>query len=100
MTDQTRTFHSGDLHIDISQTELHALRDALAAAVDLVAQQGTPGASQRTIRLRHALAVHLENDPTSAVLVAAAVWLDRYGSSGAPERMNKFREAVRRLETS
>lgn len=66
----------------------------LSAAQDVITNLRMPGASRRVIALRHALDSLTEIDPTSAVLVSAAIWLDRYGTSGAPKRLTDLQRAV------
>jgi len=73
---------------------LTATAPVLGAAQAVIDHRGEPNTSARV----HALTVALEDlvahDPVSAVVVAAAVWLDRYGSAGAPERLQDLQEAV------
>jgi hypothetical protein len=73
---------------------LTATAPVLGAAQAVIDHRGEPNASARV----HALSVALEDlvahDPVSAVVVAAAVWLDRYGSAGAPELLQDLQEAV------
>lgn len=73
---------------------LTATAPVLGAAQAVIDHLGTPGTSDRV----HALSVALQNlvarDPVSAVVVAAAVWLDRYGSAGAPGRLQNLIAAV------
>lgn len=69
---------------------------ARQAAVEVATYDGTPGTMTRIERLRSALDEATQHDTNLAVLIAAAVWLDRYGSSGAPVRLAALKEEVRR----
>jgi hypothetical protein len=87
------------MSIEITGEEMRVLRDALVAAKAVVNERGTPGAMARTQNMRDALEAATDSDPILATMVAAAVWLDRYGNAVASERLPSLREALARLET-
>lgn len=86
-----------------AQTPARTLdRDALltalqTAAQDVIDKRGTPGAMARTETLRHVLGALIQHDAQLAVVVTAALWLDRYGTAGAPERMVDLQDALDNL---
>lgn len=86
-----------------AQTPARALdRDALltalqTAAQDVIDKRGTPGAMARTETLRHVLGALIQHDAQLAVVVTSALWLDRYGTAGAPERMGDLQDALDNL---
>lgn len=75
------------------------LLDVMTAARAVSQGIGKRGSEQRRIQLGDALDALTAHDPTSAVLVAAAVWSDRYGSAGAPARLADLQDAVEALST-
>lgn len=76
------------------QAAIDTAPPVLGAAQAVIDHRGEPGASARVHALSVALANLVARDPVSAVVVAAALWLDRYGSAGAPERLQDLQEAV------
>lgn len=70
------------------------LPPVLAAARGVIDNLGKPGAAARFGTLADAVENLTQNDPISAVVVAAAIWADRYGSAGAPERLTDLQDAV------
>lgn len=77
-------------------------RDALLTALqvagrDVIDLRGTAGAMARTQRLAGILDALVKSDPELAVVVTAALWLDRYGTAGAPERMVDLQDALDNL---
>jgi hypothetical protein len=74
-------------------------RRALTAATEVTRLQGKPGGIIRASELRHALDAAAEADPHLAVMLAAVVWLDRYGSQGAPDRLRALSVALANTPT-
>lgn len=75
----------------------HALpyraRVVLEAADDVASGFGTPGSDARRKHLERAVDAATAADPDLALLVAAVLWLDRYGRAGAPGYAHRL-EAV------
>lgn len=78
---------------------MSALTDAVEAARTVVAERGTPGAMSRRQDLDAALDLIRLSHPELDVVIAAALWSDRYGRAGAGEAMNGLVDAVRALPT-
>ena len=81
---------------------LAADRNALLTAVQVAAQdvidkRVTPGAMKRTETLRAMLDALTATDAQLAIAITSALWLDRYGTAGAPERMGDMQDAVDNL---
>lgn len=76
----------------------HELLDVMTAARAVSENIGTPGATLRRVQLGDALDALMAADPTSAALVAAAIWSDRYGTSGSPARLADLQDAVEALQ--
>jgi hypothetical protein len=85
-------------HVEVKPEEFYALRNAINAAHAIVTENGKPGMLDRVEVLRARLETATDDNPILAILIAAAVWADRYGSSGAPQRLTALRHAVGRLE--
>lgn len=78
---------------DTEPTTDHA-EPVLTAAQNIIDNLRTPGVSDRVDALRVALQDLLARDPVAAVVVTAALWVDRYGSAGAPLRLTDLQDAV------
>lgn len=76
---------------------LGASLPVLTTARDAVENIGRPGAGTRFHALQDAIATMTAADPTMAVIVAAARWTDRYGSSGAPARLSDLTDTIEHL---
>lgn len=70
------------------------------AARDVVDHQGEPGGMARHARLLDVVTQIRTEDPHADVLISAAVWLDRRGSQGAPDRLGFLADAIERAEPS
>lgn len=83
---------------DQTTNTVDALDQVAAAARAVVDGQGTPGAMARTTALRDAITNACDDTALAvtvhAVTVHAAVWLDRYGSQGAPDRLRYLAAAL------
>lgn len=86
-----------DAHAQHRELALTVTAPVLGAAQAVIDHQGAPGASDRVHALQVALEHLVARDPVSAVVVAAAVWLDRYGSAGSPSRLQDLQAAVHAL---
>lgn len=86
--------------VDVDELErrrdeiLGATLPVITAARDVIDNLGTRGATARAALLRGALQNLVEKDPTSAIVITAALWSDRYGSAGAPRYLVDMQEAV------
>lgn len=76
------------------EAALGATPPVLAAAQTAIDNLRTPGVEVRVRGLQAALAQLVALDPVSAVIVAAAVWVDRYGTSGTTARLLDLQDAV------
>lgn len=89
-----------DAGVDVDALDARAERrgrlllDVMTAARAVSEGIGSPGTSQRRLELGATVDELAAHDPASATLVAAARWLDRYGSAGAPARLADLQDAV------